>query len=245
MVANGGKTLGIVAHRLATQLRIATNGIEILADVIEMHLGHIKHIAMTQHAIHRGRVLHPCRIINGTGIGRLSKLAEILRCLHIMLRPILSLIINVERSVVHLEHHRTERSLHGGLRIILRTPCHKILTVSRGETRRIVVHAKHKSPRAILRMNHTRVVHAFLASPLRIIRRTQLANIHPSLVISEISQVKTCFLARRIDKNLARRIIVQYLISGQRLLGFGLNCRTSSQDNQHFLHILRFKLVCF
>ena len=133
-------------------------------------------------------------------------MAEVGRCLHVVLLPRAILIIYIERAVVHRKNDGLQATFLRHEWIVLRTPSDEILAEGGRKTRRVVVHAEHQSPRTVVGMHHRRLVHALLCTPLAIVGDTQLTHFLPSIVLSMKSQMQAVALAGRIDKHLARRV---------------------------------------
>ena len=122
------------------------HGAKIIYHIVEMYLWHLKHVAGIFLIGHGGRVHDPRVIAYRAWLLRLNKMAKVLVGLHVSPHAALRFEVNVERAIVHLEHHRLPHSLvgHGGE--VLRPPRHEVLAVSRGKASRVVIDGEQQSP---------------------------------------------------------------------------------------------------
>ena len=216
-MTQSGEARSVVFHPLRITLALVGQRLEIVGDIVEMHLGHLKLVTGISLSRHRRRVHDPGIVTDRAGRLVFREMPEVLVGFDIAPSAVLCLKIDIEGAIVHLEHHGRQSAMLAHPRIILRAPCHEVLTVSRCKARSRAVHREQQPPRAVGGVDDIRRVHLLLRAPRTIVGSAELADILPLLLVCEISDMQSLRSAGTINEYLARSIFSRHFVGGMRL----------------------------
>ena len=177
----------IVAHRLLALLRIVGQPLEVRLQLVEIRLRDLKPIALHAFPVYGSRVRLPCPV--GVSSGSLLEMSEISRCFNAQ-HPLFGLQEEVKRAVCPLADERLCHTFHREFRIVLWSPRHQVVAVGCRKAWCIVVDGPYRPPGAVLGTQDEGIVHPLLRAPARIVRRTQLSEVLPTIFLVEESHMK-------------------------------------------------------